>query len=256
MPEVLPQLSSKRLLTMTWLEGRRLLAYKEATLEERNDIARAMFRAWWYPFSHYGVIHGDPHLGNYTVFERDGRAAGINLLDYGCMRTFRVPSCRASSISTRVLEGKDLVVQRLRNVGLQGAHDGAHRGHEHLGALHLWAAAGGPRTHHRGRYDARRVRPARGVHSASDPARKGARGGAARVRLHGPRRHRPRRGSCTSARATTGTASSTRPSRVSASARSPSASARRSAQPVCRFRHNNPARQGSPALRVPLRAPQ
>jgi predicted unusual protein kinase regulating ubiquinone biosynthesis (AarF/ABC1/UbiB family) len=48
-----------------------------------------MFRAWWYPFSHYGVIHGDPHLGNYTVFEdREGRAAGINLLDYGCMRTF------------------------------------------------------------------------------------------------------------------------------------------------------------------------
>ena len=42
-PEVLPQLSSKRLLTMTWLEGRRLLAYKEATLDERNDIARAMF---------------------------------------------------------------------------------------------------------------------------------------------------------------------------------------------------------------------
>jgi predicted unusual protein kinase regulating ubiquinone biosynthesis (AarF/ABC1/UbiB family) len=48
-----------------------------------------MFRAWWYPFSHYGVIHGDPHLGNYTVFEDEaGRAAGINLLDYGCMRTF------------------------------------------------------------------------------------------------------------------------------------------------------------------------
>ena len=48
-----------------------------------------MFRAWWFPFSHYGVIHGDPHLGNYTIFETDGRPAGINLLDYGCMRTFQ-----------------------------------------------------------------------------------------------------------------------------------------------------------------------
>ena len=48
-----------------------------------------MFRAWWFPFSHYGVIHGDPHLGNYTVFEDgEGGAAGINLLDYGCMRSF------------------------------------------------------------------------------------------------------------------------------------------------------------------------
>ena len=88
-PEVLPELSTKRLLTMTWLDGRRLLDYRDRPLEERNRIARAMFRAWWYPFSHYGVIHGDPHLGNYTVFEDEARrAAGINLLDYGCMRTF------------------------------------------------------------------------------------------------------------------------------------------------------------------------
>jgi predicted unusual protein kinase regulating ubiquinone biosynthesis (AarF/ABC1/UbiB family) len=88
-PEVLPELSTKRLLTMTWLDGRRLLDYTDRPLEERNQIARAMFRAWWFPFSQYGVIHGDPHLGNYTVFENeDGEAAGINLLDYGCMRTF------------------------------------------------------------------------------------------------------------------------------------------------------------------------
>ncbi|MGA7544618.1 MAG: AarF/ABC1/UbiB kinase family protein, partial [Methyloceanibacter sp.] len=88
-PQVLPELSTNRLLTMTWLEGRRLLDYTERPLEQRNRIARAMFRAWWHPFSHYGVIHGDPHLGNYTVFEdAEGSAAGINLLDYGCMRTF------------------------------------------------------------------------------------------------------------------------------------------------------------------------
>ena len=87
-PEVVRDLTTKRLLTMTWLEGKRLLEHKGDPLEDRNQIARAMFRAWWYPFSHYGVIHGDPHLGNYNVFEQDGRPAGINLLDYGCMRTF------------------------------------------------------------------------------------------------------------------------------------------------------------------------
>jgi predicted unusual protein kinase regulating ubiquinone biosynthesis (AarF/ABC1/UbiB family) len=88
-PDILPELSTKRLLTMTWLDGGRLLDYTDRPLEERNQIARAMFRAWWFPFSHYGVIHGDPHLGNYTIFEDEsGKAAGINLLDYGCMRTF------------------------------------------------------------------------------------------------------------------------------------------------------------------------
>jgi predicted unusual protein kinase regulating ubiquinone biosynthesis (AarF/ABC1/UbiB family) len=89
-PEVDPELSTKRLLTMTWCEGRGLLDYKDHPLDARNAIARAMFRAWWYPFSHYGVIHGDPHLGNYTIFDTDARPAGINLLDYGCIRTFPI----------------------------------------------------------------------------------------------------------------------------------------------------------------------
>ena len=87
-PALLPELSTKRLLTMNWLDGAKLLDYKSRPLEERNLIAKALFRAWWYPFSHYAVIHGDPHLGNYTIFEEDCRAAGINLLDYGCIRTF------------------------------------------------------------------------------------------------------------------------------------------------------------------------
>ena len=88
-PEIVSELSTQRLLSMTWLDGKPLLDYTDRPLEERNQIARAMFRAWWFPFGRYGVIHGDPHLGNYTVFEdADGKAAGINLLDYGCMRTF------------------------------------------------------------------------------------------------------------------------------------------------------------------------
>ncbi|MEJ1160976.1 ABC1 kinase family protein [Prosthecomicrobium sp. N25] len=87
-PTPVPALSTRRLLTMNWLQGKPILAHKEGTQEDRNRLAAAMFKAWWYPFSHYGVIHGDPHLGNYTVFEADGAPAGINLLDYGCIRLF------------------------------------------------------------------------------------------------------------------------------------------------------------------------
>ena len=88
-PDVLSDLSTDRLLSMTWLDGAPLMTYTAHPPEDRNQIARAMFRAWWFPFSHFGVIHGDPHLGNYSVFERDGRAGGINLLDYGCIRAFQ-----------------------------------------------------------------------------------------------------------------------------------------------------------------------
>lgn len=88
-PRVRRELSTGRLLTLDWLEGEPLLAFAGAPQEERNTIARAMFRAWWLPFVRLGIIHGDPHLGNYAVFRgRDGRPAGINLLDYGCIRIF------------------------------------------------------------------------------------------------------------------------------------------------------------------------
>jgi predicted unusual protein kinase regulating ubiquinone biosynthesis (AarF/ABC1/UbiB family) len=87
-PRVWPELSTGRLLTLDWLEGRRLLEHKEDDLATRNRLATAMFTAWWWPFSRFGVIHGDPHLGNYTVFDVGGRPAGINLLDYGCIRIF------------------------------------------------------------------------------------------------------------------------------------------------------------------------
>ncbi len=87
-PKPWSALSTGRLLTLDWLEGRRLLEHKEDELAVRNRLATAMFTAWWFPFSRFGVIHGDPHLGNYSVFDRDGEAAGINLLDYGCIRIF------------------------------------------------------------------------------------------------------------------------------------------------------------------------
>lgn len=87
-PDVVEGLSTGRLLTMAWLTGRPLLEFKDHSQEDRNLLARTMFHAWWHPFSHFGVIHGDPHLGNYTVFEQEGAPAGINLLDYGCIRIF------------------------------------------------------------------------------------------------------------------------------------------------------------------------
>jgi predicted unusual protein kinase regulating ubiquinone biosynthesis (AarF/ABC1/UbiB family) len=87
-PQVWPELSTGRLLTLSWLEGRRLLDHKDDALAARNRLAQAMFTAWWFPFSRFGVIHGDPHLGNYSAFAEDGHPSGINLLDYGCIRIF------------------------------------------------------------------------------------------------------------------------------------------------------------------------
>jgi len=88
-PRVRPALSTGRLLTLTWLDGGPMLERRDEPQETRNRLARAMFAAWWRPFGRFGVIHGDPHPGNYTVFtDASGEAAGVNLLDYGCVRVF------------------------------------------------------------------------------------------------------------------------------------------------------------------------
>jgi predicted unusual protein kinase regulating ubiquinone biosynthesis (AarF/ABC1/UbiB family) len=88
-PEPCEELSTRRLLTMGWLEGRRLLDFRQAPLETRNLLATALFKAWWQPFCGFGVIHGDPHLGNYAArLDVCGQPEGLNLLDFGCIRIF------------------------------------------------------------------------------------------------------------------------------------------------------------------------
>jgi predicted unusual protein kinase regulating ubiquinone biosynthesis (AarF/ABC1/UbiB family) len=91
-PSPIPELSTTRLLTMTWLDGRALQKRldEDPPLEERNRIAQALFRAWYVPFYHYGVIHGDPHLGNYQVRPD----ATLNLLDFGAIRVFQAKFVR------------------------------------------------------------------------------------------------------------------------------------------------------------------
>lgn len=84
-PDPVFGLSTRRLLTMTWLEGRGLMSFKSADQETRNRIARLLFEAWWTPMTRLGVIHGDPHLGNYSFA---GEADRLNLLDFGCVRIF------------------------------------------------------------------------------------------------------------------------------------------------------------------------
>lgn len=85
-PEPIAELSTDRLLTMTWLEGVRMIETAEhKSLKDRNAVAVNMFHAWYTPFYNYGIIHGDPHMGNYTVRPDHG----INLLDFGCVRVFK-----------------------------------------------------------------------------------------------------------------------------------------------------------------------
>ncbi len=133
LPEVLPELSTSRLLTMTWLEGRPLLDFiaDAGDVERRNRVAMNMFRAWYVPFYGFGVIHGDPHLGNYTI-RGDGT---VNLLDFGCIRVFP-PSFVKGVIDLYMAlrdDDEELAVAAYESWGFEAMS------RELLEALNIWA---------------------------------------------------------------------------------------------------------------------
>ncbi len=86
------ELSTARLLCMDWLEGERFSdAAQSRPQAARNEIAANLFRLWYGPFYRAGVLHGDPHPGNYTIREDNS----VNLLDFGCVRVFEPDLVRA-----------------------------------------------------------------------------------------------------------------------------------------------------------------
>ena len=90
-----------------------------------------MFRAWYVPFYYYGTIHGDPHLGNYSVRD-DG---SINLMDFGCIRIFHPRFVRGVIDLYRSLEtgDRDLAVHAYETWGF------ADLSNEVLDTLNIWA---------------------------------------------------------------------------------------------------------------------
>ena len=134
LPEPVEELTTARLLTMTWLDGLPLLDFIKAhedDVELRNTVARNMFRAWYVPFYYYGVIHGDPHLGNYSVAE----GGSVNLLDFGCVRVFRPNFVKGVIDLYFALERDDeeLAVEAYRSWGFDNLD------REMLDTLNLWA---------------------------------------------------------------------------------------------------------------------
>ena len=125
--------STGRLLTMTWLEGRGLQSRLDEGMaqEERNHLATAIFHAWYRPLYRYGVIHGDPHLGNYQVRADNG----LNLLDYGTIRVF----------PTKFIRGVIDLYEAIRDEDMDRAHHAyeqwgfAGLSREKMGILNQWA---------------------------------------------------------------------------------------------------------------------
>jgi predicted unusual protein kinase regulating ubiquinone biosynthesis (AarF/ABC1/UbiB family) len=132
-PEPVADYTTGRLLTMKWLKGVGLKTWLEGdpSQEARNALATALFRAWYIPFYRFGVIHGDPHLGNYQV----SATGALNLLDYGSIRVF--PAKFVGGVLELYAAVRDDDFNRARHAydvwGFKGITD------EQIGILNDWA---------------------------------------------------------------------------------------------------------------------
>ena len=83
-PKYYPQLSSKRILTMDWLDGMHLKEFLKTNPSQtvRNRIGQALWDFYDFQIHTLRQVHADPHPGNFLM-----RADGtMGVIDFGCVK--------------------------------------------------------------------------------------------------------------------------------------------------------------------------
>ena len=84
-PEVIEECSGPRVLTMTWLGGEPFSSTQAWPLEARREAASTLLRLFLESCFSWGLLHADPHSGNYR-FRLEHERPVIGLLDFGCVK--------------------------------------------------------------------------------------------------------------------------------------------------------------------------
>ena len=83
-PKYYPALSSKRILTMDWLDGMHLKEFLKTNPSQavRNQIGQALWDFYDFQIHTLRQVHADPHPGNFLM-----RADGtMGVIDFGCVK--------------------------------------------------------------------------------------------------------------------------------------------------------------------------
>jgi predicted unusual protein kinase regulating ubiquinone biosynthesis (AarF/ABC1/UbiB family) len=104
-PEVFPELSAQRVLTMSFLDGYPLADVLAPGVDQelKDWVATKYFRTVCRQLLHFGVLHTDPHPGNYLVTHHPR----LGILDFGAIRVFPEPLRRSYHRLARALLGGD-----------------------------------------------------------------------------------------------------------------------------------------------------
>lgn len=94
LPEVVDELSGPKILTMTWVGGESFAAARKWSVEDRTRLSESLLKLLLVSCLQWGVIHGDPHTGNYRFSIEGGRPV-IGLLDFGCVKDIEPSAAEA-----------------------------------------------------------------------------------------------------------------------------------------------------------------
>jgi predicted unusual protein kinase regulating ubiquinone biosynthesis (AarF/ABC1/UbiB family) len=85
-PRVYPKLVSRRVLTMSFVDGYKLADMLNPGVDQelRDWIAVKYFRTLWRQVFEFGTLHTDPHPGNYLITYHPK----LGILDFGSIRIF------------------------------------------------------------------------------------------------------------------------------------------------------------------------
>lgn len=83
-PKYYPELSSQRVITMDWMDGKVLKEFIQTNpdQETRNKVGQAMWDFYDYQIHTLRQVHADPHPGNFIISD-DGE---LGVIDFGCVK--------------------------------------------------------------------------------------------------------------------------------------------------------------------------
>ncbi|GAA5169356.1 AarF/ABC1/UbiB kinase family protein [Pseudonocardia eucalypti] len=102
-PEVLDELTTRRVLTMEFVEGQRYAEALRAGQDLRDRWSEAIFRFTAGNLRLLRAFNADPHPGNY-LFHPDGT---VTFLDFGCVKRFRPEQVRTMQAIIRATAARD-----------------------------------------------------------------------------------------------------------------------------------------------------
>lgn len=115
-PEYFPELSSKRIITMSWIDGKHLKEFMatDPSQELRNKIGQALWDFYNFQEHELRAVHADPHPGNFMITP-EGK---LGVIDFGCIKEmpedFYYPFFALTS--TNLLDDKEETIKAFREL--------------------------------------------------------------------------------------------------------------------------------------------